>query len=497
MISLGSRPTIIRNARITGPSAAYIPFEGAMDLVLRGGEVVDISPPGALRTSGEDWDAEGRYVIPGLWDHHVHFAPWALQVMRTDVGAAASAQEAARLIAGARPDSRGIRVGYGYRDALWPDSPADVDLDAATGDVPTYLINADLHAVWLNGAAMRRSGVAASPDGVYREAEAFAIHSELDQIADAQLDLAIAEAADAAAARGVVGVVDLDMADNLAAWARRADAHFDALRISAGTYPLHFDAALGAGYATGDGVDDAGLIRVGALKIITDGSLGTGTAACQHAYAPRGDQGVLSVDGTMLQDLLTRAVATGWEVAVHAIGDRAVRSALDAFTYTGAVGTIEHAQLVSHADLARFGRLGVTASVQPSHALDDRDIVDRDWATQTGLAYPLRSLVDAECNVVFGSDAPVAPLDPWGTIADAVSRVRPGREPWRAGETVGVSTALAASTGLGTAREVLIGPGAVADLAFCDVDPFAATANELRGMRVGATLLAGRVTHLG
>lgn len=495
MISLGSRPTIVRNVRLSGPSARYVPFTGLVDLVFGGGEVVDVSPPGALRTNGQEWDAEGRWAIPGLWDHHVHLAPWALQHSRTDLRGTTDAAEAAALVARTRPDARGIRIGVGYRDALWPHNPADYDIDALTGDAPTYLVNADLHSVWINSAAARRSNVAEA--GVYREQDAFAIHSELDHIADAQLDLAVAEAADAAASRGVVGIVDFDLSDNVTAWSRRAASHFDALRVSFGTYPADFDRVLAAGLTTGDEVDEAGLIRVGPLKIIADGSLGTGTAACEHPYAPEGDAGRMSVPGDELRELLTRAAVTGWEVAVHAIGDRAVRAALDAFTYTGAVGSLEHAQLVSHADLARFGRLDVTASVQPAHALDDRDIVDRDWTAQTSLAYPMRSLVNAGANVVFGSDAPVARLDPWGTIADAVARTRADRDVWRGSESLDVTTALAASTGLGTAHEVLIGPGSVADIAFCDADPFASGADALRTMTVGATMIAGRITHLG
>lgn len=497
MISLGSRPGIVRNVRLSGPSAAYVPFTGLVDLVVSGGDVVDVSPPGALRTSAESWDAEGRWAIPGLWDHHVHLAPWALQSSRVDLGPTTSAREAAAMMAAARPDDRGVRIGFGYRDALWPDAPSDVDLDSVTGAVPTYLINADLHSVWVNTAAAQRSGAALTADGVHREQSAFAIHAELDALADGQLDLAIADAADAAAARGIVGVVDFDMGESLSAWRRRAAAHFDALRVSFGIYPAHFAGVLAQGVVTGDALDADGLVRVGALKIISDGSLGTGTAACHQPYAPRHDTGLLAVSGDELRELLTRAAGTGWEVAVHAIGDRAVRSALDAFTYSGAVGSLEHAQLVSHADLARFSRLGVTASVQPAHALDDRDIVDRDWAGQTGLAYPLRSLVHAGANVVFGSDAPVAPLDPWNGIADAVTRTRDGREAWNPLECVDVTTALAASTGLGTAHEVTLGPGALADIAFCDADPYACDGAGLRSMSVGATMVAGRFTHLG
>ena len=118
-----------------------------------------------------------------------------------------------------------------------------------------------------------------------------------------------------------------------------------------------------------------------------------------------------------LVEMMTRATGAGLECAVHAIGDVANSHALDAFAATGATGTIEHAQLLAHADIPRFARLGVSASVQPEHAIDDRDMTDSIWSGQTGVAYPLRSLAAAGTNLLFGSDAPVAPLDPWAAMA--------------------------------------------------------------------------------
>ena len=162
---------------------------------------------------------------------------------------------------------------------------------------------------------------------------------------------------------------------------------------------------------------------------------------------------------------------------------------------TGAVGTIEHAQLVAHADIPRFARLGVGASVQPEHAIDDRDLTDSIWAGQTALPYPLRALADSGANLLFGSDAPVSPLDPWAAMAAAVFRTRDGRPAWRPDQGVDAATALAASTHGGSTAPALIEPGARADLALCDRNPLTATEAELRGMTVTATLLAGRVTH--
>jgi predicted amidohydrolase YtcJ len=171
-----------------------------------------------------------------------------------------------------------------------------------------------------------------------------------------------------------------------------------------------------------------------------------------------------------------------------------VASALDAFTYTQARGTIEHAQLVRHADLARFARLGVVASVQPAHALDDRDMVEDLWRHQQAISYPLATLLAAGVSVRFGSDAPVAPLDPWVTIAASVHRTDDGRAPWHPEERVSIDQALRASSRHGDAS---IGLGAVADLTLCGVDPRTAGPAELRRMPIAATLLGGRVTFRG
>jgi predicted amidohydrolase YtcJ len=192
---------------------------------------------------------------------------------------------------------------------------------------------------------------------------------------------------------------------------------------------------------------------------------------------------------------MTTATGAGLACAIHAIGDIANSHALDAYALTGAVGTIEHAQLVAHADIPRFARLGVGASVQPEHAIEDRDLTDSIWAGQTALPYPLRGLADTGANLLFGSDAPVSPLDPWAAIAAAVFRTRDGRPAWRPDQGVDAATALAASTHGGSTAGALIEPGARADLALCAVDPLSASEADLRSMTVVGTLIEGRLTH--
>lgn len=503
----GERPAVVANVRLTG-AGRLDPFGAEpVDVHLADGVISDIAPAGALPRRGGVVDADGGWIVPGLWDHHVHTVQWALAAQREHLGDAPTAAAAAALMGRAPVLADGRRVGTGFRDALWPDEPTRAMLDAATGDVPTYLINADVHSVWLNTAALRREGFGQGRLGqegpesegsaLLREEPAFEISRRLNAADPVVSDRLVDGALRAAAARGIVGVVDLDMAWNAEAWARRLDSGFDATRVRFGVYPAQLERALAEGLSSGDALDPDGLVRVGSLKVITDGSLGTRTAACSHAYPgdPR-NHGMLTVAPAELAALMARATGGGLSCAVHAIGDVANSHALDAFAATGATGTIEHAQLVAHADIPRFARLGVGASVQPEHAVDDRDMTDSIWAQQTAVPYPLRALADAGANLLFGSDAPVSPLDPWAALAAAVHRTRDGRPAWRPEQAVDAGRALAASTGAGSLGRATLLPGDAADLAVVDRDPLTADEPSLRGTRVLATLLQGRLTHV-
>jgi len=496
MTVLGAQVGTITGARIAGNELN--PTDGAVDVFLADGVIADIAPAGALRPRGQILEADGAWIVPGLWDHHVHVVQWALVAQREPLAHAESSAHAARIMGGAPVLADDRRVGVGFRDAFWSDLPSLDVLDAATGEVPTYLINADVHSVWLNTAALRREGHEPDGTGILREGPAFEISRRLNEVDPVVGDALVAQMAQDAASRGVIGLVDLDMAWNETAWARRLNAGLDTLRVEFGIYPEFLDRAIAEGLRTGDRARGTAsdLARVGSLKVITDGSLGTRTAACSHAYP--GDphnHGVLAVAPETLLELMTAATGAGLSCAIHAIGDIANTHALDAYALTGAVGTIEHAQLVAHADIPRFARLGVGASVQPEHAIDDRDLTDSIWAEQTALAYPLRSLADAGANLLFGSDAPVSPLDPWAAMAGATFRTRDGRAAWHPEQGVDAATALAASTQGGSNAPARVEPGARADLALCERDPLSASEQELRAMRVSATLLGGRITH--
>ena len=482
---------VLRNGRLPG-------HDQIVNVEVSDGTIRRIGSIDPSVASVQTIDLGERWLIPGLWDNHVHFSQWAQTARRLDVSAARSAVETAMLVAERAvimPVGESL-IGFGFRAGLWPDAPRRELLDAAAGTIPVVLVSGDLHSCWMNSMALARYGFADHPSGLLWEEDSFVVMRALDAVDDMVLDGWVDEAARKAASRGVVGIVDLEMAWSLDPWVRRITAGTNALRVDFGIYSEDLERAVGLGLRSGDVIDGTGgLLTVGPYKVITDGSLNARTAYCFDEYPGlegRDDShGQLTVPKDQLISWMRTATQAGIRPAVHAIGDLANGIALDAFEELGCTGSIEHAQLLAPADIARFVKLGVVASVQPEHAMDDRDVADHYWEGRTERSYMLASLLNAGVVLSLGSDAPVAPLDPWVTMAAAVGRTRDGREPWHSEQAISRQSALAASA---RGRHTLA-VGDVADLAICEIDPFSASVGDLRGMPVAATLLAGRFTY--
>ncbi|SFS12137.1 hypothetical protein SAMN04487783_1677 [Agrococcus baldri] len=484
-----SESLLITGARIVDLATGRADAPTAMRL--RGG-VVDAVGNLAPADDERVLDAAGRWCIPGLWDRHVHLDESSAMPERLDLYATASEAEvldavAARLAAAPGPAAV---IGMGYRSSGWAAVPRTASLDAVAGDRVVALISGDGHNGWLSSAAQRVLGLdPAEHHAALHEAEWFAVFERLHELDDAAaIDRRALHALEQAAARGVTGIVDMGFG---AAWDRWARRPRPAARVRAAVYPVLVEEAIGRSLCTGSSL--APLVEQGPLKIITDGSLGTLTAHCCEPYLlPAGDEraaahpcGIQSVPGAELERLLARAEASGLAVAVHAIGDAAVDIALDAFAATGARGGIEHAQLVRAGAVERLAELGIEASVQPAHLLDDAPVMDAVWADRTERAFALRWMLDAGVTLALGSDAPVAPLDPWLAIDAAVGR---GTTPWHPEQAISRREALAASTD-GT---MVVEAGARADLVLLDDDPLLRSPEAT----AWATVCDGGITHL-
>jgi len=469
--------------------------------------------------SPERIDLGGRCVLPGFTDSHVHFLLWSLaqaEIKLQDTENLQAAVARVAEVAARAPRGAWIR-GSGWRSGDWSPSvePTKHDLDAVAPDSPVALIARDGHSLWLNSAALAladgdlqvEGGVVERDEsgeatGVLREESAWEFRRErvLAAIGETEwLDL-MRNGLRLAASRGVTAIHDKD------GWLgalprfqalRRDDAL--PLRVWQSLPAAKLDEIAEVGLSTGLGDD---YLRVGYIKAFMDGTLGSETARLMDG------SGVEITSREELADIIRRAAAAGFPVAVHAIGDRANRDALDAFEETseawkplGLRHRIEHAQLLTWDDVPRFGALGVAASVQFSHATSDRDLADRIWAGMTDRAYAFRSLWDAGALVANGSDAPVEELDPLAGIRAGVLRTLDERPGWHAEQAVTVERALQATTvnpawlARDERRRGKLLPGYLADLVVLDRDPLAVAPDELPEVSVVATMVGGRWTH--
>jgi predicted amidohydrolase YtcJ len=457
-------------------------------------------------------DLGGRCVVPGFTDSHVHFPTWSLAQRDVKLDGASTRAEALDRVR-AHPRRGSWIRGTGWRSAEWEAQPAKEPLDEVTGGTPAALWAKDYHSLWLNSAALALAGDqleveggvverddAGEPTGVLREESAWQFRARFGSVPEDEWVDAARAGLRLAASRGVVAVHDKDGWLGAPRIFQRIAAE-DGLTLRVWQSVPHEQLPelehLGLRSRIGDE-----LLRIGYLKVFMDGTLGSQTAWMLDG------SGVRITSSDELAEIVRRAARAGWPVAVHAIGDRANREALDAFEATqddwrprGLRHRIEHAQCLAPEDVARFAELGVACSVQFSHAPSDRDLADRFWAGKTDGAYAFRSLWDSGAVVVNGSDAPVEELDPLAGIRTGVRRTIDDRDAWHPEQRLTVEQALAASTvtpawlaGDERTRGKLL-PGYRADLVVLTRDPLECPPEELETVEVVATMVGGRWVH--
>jgi hypothetical protein len=473
-------------------------------------------------------DGRGRTLLPGLIDAHGHVMGLGLQAMQLDLSDSRTLQEALeriRAYAAANPTPRWI-VGRGWNQERWGLGrfPTAAELDSVVPDRPVYLERIDGHAGWANSAAMREAGITAStqapqggriertgrqPSGIFVDAAMPLVERSIPTHQPIVRDRALRRAQELLLSNGLTSVAD--MGTSVEDWLvmRRAgdNGHLD-IRIF--SYASGIEALLPIAGQTQTPWLYNGRLRMVGVKLYFDGALGSRGAWLKQPYrdAP-GQRGLPLVTDTVLKNLMSRAAMNHFQVAVHAIGDQANAELLGAIeelaaTYTGdRRWRIEHAQIVDPADLPRFARHGIVASMQPVHQSSDWRMAEaRMGRERLAGSYAWASLMRLRVPLAFGSDFPVESPNPFHGLAVAISRQDSEGQPpggWFPEQRLTLEQAFdaftraAAFAAFAEDRVGTLEPGRMADFIFVDTDIFR-TSNpaEIRETRVLETWLSGR-----
>jgi predicted amidohydrolase YtcJ len=525
---------VVTNARIwTGDPAR--PWAEA--LAVSGERIAALGTNAEIRgragaSGARTFDARGRLVTPGFIDAHVHFLEGGFRLASVQLRDARTKEmfvERIAAFAGTIPPGTWI-TGGDWDHELWGGTlPERSWIDGVTPDHPVWINRLDGHMALANTLALKLAGAArdvadvpggaiertASGEltGLLRDNAMALVEKAVPPPSDAMTDRALEAAMDYVAARGVTSIHHMGSWGDLASFERAHRRGALRTRIYAGVPLPTWERLAARERQPPDGGPRFGdtWLRTGLLKGFVDGSLGSQTAAFHDPFTSKpGDRGLFVNEPDALHAWIAGADKAGLHVAVHAIGDRANAVLLDLFERVarqhGARDRrfrIEHAQHLAPSDVPRFAALGVIASMQPYHAIDDGRWAERVIGPERiKTTYAFRSLLDAKAHLAFGSDWFVAPPTALEGIYAAVTRrTLDDRNPggWVPGQKISVEEALRAYTVEGayaSYEEALKGtltPGRLADFVVLERDLFTIPAEQIRDVAVDLTVIGGRV----
>ncbi len=476
--------------------------------------------------------ADGGLVTPGFADGHTHFIDGGFQLASVDLRDAATPQEFIRRLkqyAGTKRPGEWI-LGGDWDHTLWKGAPLPRHewIDSVTFHNPVFVSRLDGHEALANAAAMRAAGITkdtptppggeivrdtrtGEPIGIFKDQALDLIGRAVPEPSAEQRDSALARALAHAASLGVTATVHMSASwADLASYRRLERAGLLTLRVAV-YLPL------AAWRAVADTVRRAGRgddwVKIGGLKGYMDGSAGSRTAYFFQPYSDSaGYYGLTQNPESDMRAWIGSGDSAGLQIAVHAIGDRANATILSIYDSVAQVHgprdrrfRVEHAQHLRPEDIPRFGKLGVIASMQPYHAIDDgRWVEQRIGPERIKTTYAFRTLLDTGAKLAFGSDWTVAPLDPIAGIYAAVTRrTLDGKNPggWVPEQKITIGEALRAYTA-GNAYATfderhrgVLAPGYDADLVVIDRNLFTLAPDSLDRARVRYTIVGGRVAY--
>ncbi len=485
-----------------------------------------------IRPGVEAINLEGRTVIPGLCDAHLHFVSAALSMQRVNHNDLPSLEEALRRVAERVPKTpKGQWIlARGWDQTEWVEQryPTRFDLDRVASDHPVACWRTDGHLLWVNSLALQMAGVTkdtpdpiggkldrdetGEPTGVLREEAQDFVTRIIPGVSRDDIVRAMQEGIAYAHKHGISSVHDMSgqnvFKDHLWAYQVLKERGALNLRVLAYIPAADTDHAVALGLRSGFGDE---WVRIGGINLFADGTLGSQTALMLAPF--EGSDSNTGIAVTPLPELhatISKALDNGLAVAIHAIGDRANREMLDIFEELRPTDRqlrcrIEHCQTLDSADIPRFAKLGVVASMQPCHQPADMANADKFWGKERAAhTYAFRSLLDSGALLAFGSDAPVEPMDMLPNIHAAVTRTKKDSTPpggWNPQEKLSVGEAVYGFT-MGAAYasgeeniKGSISPRKLADLAVLHEDIFTIDPNRIHEVKVDMTMVGGKVVY--
>jgi len=517
----------------------------ATAVAIREGKILAVGHDDAIKDllspEGEWIDLNGRSVVPGLVDAHVHFEGFSIARQRVDLDEAAALEEVLQRVERYalqldknqnNSENQPWLQGRGWAQDAWqdPSFPTAAHLDQIVPHMPVYLRHKSGHAAWANTRTLNLAGItAATPDppggqiqrdaagkptGILFEDAMLLVKEHIPKPTLSQISSAMLDAQNYCWQVGLTGLHDFDGRSCFEALQLLRQRDQLGLRIVKNIPFERLEHAIGVGLRSGFGDE---WLRIGGIKIFADGALGPRTAAMVEPYQnDPTNYGIMVTDKEEMMAGASQASAHGLSVTVHAIGDRANHDVLDVFAAVRQEERgqdhraqlrhrIEHVQVLHPSDLQRLAQLNVVASMQPIHATSDMEAAAAHWGDRSQYSYAWRTMLASGATLVFGSDAPVERIDPLPGIHAAVTRRRangfPGKDGWHPEqrltlqETILAFTQAAAITSGQENQLGSIASGKLADLTIFDQDIFALSPDELLQVGIDGTVVAGEFKH--
>ena len=521
------------------PRASAMAIDSASGRILAVGDNDEIRRVGGRDT--ELVDLRGKTVLPGFIDAHIHLVDAAYRRYYIDASGTRSEAEVAKLVqqrAAQTPPGQWIQGGHWDKN-LWPGQqfPSRASLDAVAPAHPVALWSKDGHLLWVNTQALQRAGITAAtpnpangailrgsdgePTGILQEDAAtslvYRVIDKRDPVLTRHLVQQIMQDLQRS---GITSIHDIESRESFTLFQQLRDAGQLGVRVEM-ILPRHMLPELRAiGLQAGFGDD---LLRFAGIKIFADGTLGSQTAAMLEGFEGNpNNKGILTLPEAEMKETVSAAAEMGISIAIHAIGDRAAHVALNSIEQAqrhladeSAMGAtnrplrrlryrLEHVQLITSEDLERMRRLSVVASVQPFHAVADRDIAERYWGKRHRHAYAYHTMQQMGIPLALGSDAPVETFDPLRILYAATLRndtATSQRPPWLPDQALPVAQALwdytmgAAYAGAQEDNKGSLTVGKLGDAVVLREDILSVPREKMAENGVQATILGGRVVY--